>query len=68
MQRLRARHFQGNMCADWLRQPKGPYGSHAAIASEAEKRELGMVLKFDLLLSLVLRVPVFQLRSQECLE
>lgn len=56
------------MCADWLRQPKGPYGSHAAIASEAEKRELGMVLKFDLLLSLVLRVPVFQLRSQECLE
>lgn len=37
---------------------------HAAIASEAERLDLGMVLKFGLLLSLVHRVPVFQLRAQ----
>lgn len=37
---------------------------HAAIASEAERLDIGTVLKVGLLLSLVHRVPVFQLRAQ----
>jgi hypothetical protein len=68
MQRPRARQFLGNLCSDCRRQPKGAYGSHAAVTSEAERRDLGMVLTLGLLLSLMHRVPVFQLRTQECLE
>ena len=51
MQEPRASQFQGDLCTDWPRQPKGAHGSHAArIASQVERRGFGMLLKLGPLL------------------